>query len=116
MAAKSKAKGTALRRRLNPRPSASFEFVDSSVRRFDAARLITGAAPRDVTGYVARLATQFIALNRPHFADVGVEVSQEFDGSRVLLVFSASTQIGAVPLISPTSGRPDHALVIKPRF
>ncbi|OPX87207.1 MAG: McrBC 5-methylcytosine restriction system component [Pelotomaculum sp. PtaB.Bin104] len=40
----------------------------------------------------------------------------DYDGSAVDVVLQAGTRVGALPLLSPTTGRPDYGLIIKPRF
>jgi hypothetical protein len=62
------------------------------------------------------VAKQFIAQNRGLLCDFGVVIEPEYDGSQVELLVKTGTQIGAIPLLSPTTGRPDYGLVIKPRF
>lgn len=64
----------------------------------------------------AWLATQFSIDNRGILKDFGVTVETKYDGQKVSLLFSSSNCIGAVPLLSPTSGRIDYGLIIKPRF
>ena len=64
----------------------------------------------------ARLAAQFITDNRGILNDFGVTIETKYDGQRVSLLFSSSNYIGAAPLRSPTSGRVDYGLIIKPRF
>ncbi|HYM14828.1 MAG TPA: hypothetical protein VEZ14_04665 [Dehalococcoidia bacterium] len=75
-----------------------------------------GEAPRDPNSLAARLATQFIERNRTRFVEMGVEAEQHYDGSSVDLLFRTTTKIGAIPLISPVTGRDDYGLVVKPRF
>ncbi len=95
---------------------ACFEAVDGSTLRIPAATLLRGQSPRDPSSQSARLAAQFITQNRPRLEQIGVEAEQHYDGGSVDLVLRTSTQIGAVPLVSPTTGRHDYGLVIKPRF
>ena len=93
-----------------------FEAVDSGTLRVAATTLIRGAHPRDPASQAARLAGHFIERNRSTLSQVGAAIEQEYDGSRVDLVIRTGTNIGAVPLISPTTGRADYGLVVKPRF
>jgi hypothetical protein len=62
------------------------------------------------------LANQFIQHNRGILNQFGVTSEIAFDGSIVDIVFRTSTRVGAIPLLSPTSGQPDYGLVIQPRF
>jgi hypothetical protein len=78
--------------------------------------LIRGAPPRDPASQSARLAGHFIERNRATVSQIGASIEQQYDGSGVDLVVRTGTTIGAVPLISPTTGRPDYGLVVKPRF
>lgn len=93
-----------------------FETTDSGTVRIPATTLIRGAHPRDPESQAARLAGHFIERNRPILSRVDATVEQQYDGSRVDLVVQTGTNIGAVPLVSPTTGRPDFGLIVKPRF
>lgn len=99
-----------------PSRSTCIEMVDFGVTRFDATSLIRGAQPRDVAGSSARLAEQFLHQNAGVLGSLGVSSSVSYDGSNVAVIFRSSNKVGAVPLISPTSGRIDFGLVINPRF
>ncbi len=63
-----------------------------------------------------RTAENFLQSNRGILRDFGifaeVGLCRGTPGIRVL----PSTRIGAFPLLSPTSGRPDYGMVIEPRF
>ena len=93
-----------------------FECQDSSEQQLDAARLIRGDLPRDPQSMAARLANQFIDQNRGVFRNFDVQAEQTYDGSRSWLVLKTGLNAGAFPLISPTTGRPEYGMVIKPRF
>lgn len=93
-----------------------FEITDSSTTPIDAAFLLQGSAPRDPNPQIARLARQFVELNRGVLSQIGTTVAQQFDGRAVSLQLSAGTHIGAVPLTSPTTGQPDIGLTVRPRF
>jgi 5-methylcytosine-specific restriction endonuclease McrBC regulatory subunit McrC len=43
-------------------------------------------------------------------------VEPRYDGSKVDLVFSTASTVGAVPLLSPTTGRFDYGFIVRPRF
>lgn len=98
------------------RDTACFEVEDNSWRKIPAATLIRGSAPRSPEGMAARLAQQFLRQNRGILKDFGIESRVNYDGFSVDIHVKASGQVGAIPLLSPTSGRPDYGLVIKPRF
>jgi len=74
----------------------------------------TGSA--DPTAQAARLADQFIKQNTPLFELLLVSVQRDYDGRDVLLKIESGSAVGALPLISPLTGRPDMGLVIQPRF
>jgi McrBC 5-methylcytosine restriction system component len=93
-----------------------WEARDSDVLRFPAQALLRGHAPRDPSSQSARLAAQFIAQNRVMLNGLGVVAESAFDGTSVDLVVRTNTHIGAIPLLSPTTGRPDYGLVVRPRF
>ena len=92
------------------------EITDSSTYYLPATFLIQGALPRDPQAQAAHLGQQFIRQNQGILKNFDVSVNQNYDGNKVDLVFEARTKVGALPLLSPTTGRPDYGLVIKPRF
>ncbi len=99
-----------------PVGSNTFEMPDSSTRRFPADFLLRGAPPRDPSRQTARLADQFLERNRPRFRALDIEVQPRYDGARVELLVRAGIKIGAIPLLSPTTGKSDYGIVVRPRF
>ena len=99
-----------------PRPSVCLETRDSTVFRRQATFLVSASGGRDLQAQAARLANQFIQQNRGILSQFGVASEIGYDGSTVDVVFRTSTRVGAIPLLSPTSGRPDYGLIIQPRF
>ncbi len=93
-----------------------FEAKDSSVTRLSADFLLRGQRSRDPASQTARLADQFVDLNRGIFRQLELEIEPHYRNATVELDVRAGTCIGAIPLISPTSGRHDYGLVIRPRF
>ncbi|MCB0167817.1 MAG: hypothetical protein KDI79_26560 [Anaerolineae bacterium] len=93
-----------------------FEIVDSSTHYIPATFLVQGTLQRDPQAQAARLAQQFIRQNQGILKDFDISVELAYDGNTVDLTFEANTKVGALPLLSPTTGRPDYGLVIKPRF
>jgi hypothetical protein len=71
---------------------------------------------RDPFPQAARLVEQFAAQNRSLFSRLDVKVGQHFDGKDLFVRLESGSAVGAVPLFSPTSARPDYGLVIQPRF
>jgi hypothetical protein len=43
-------------------------------------------------------------------------IRRDYDGRQVLLHIDSGSAVGAVPLVSPISGRRDFGLVVQPRF
>jgi len=64
----------------------------------------------------ARLARQFIEMNRGILGNFDVQAAADYDGSQMWLVIKTGIKAGAFPLLSPTSGKPEYGMVIKPRF
>jgi hypothetical protein len=121
----SAAKNTRIRRRrgrhsdLEPavsRERRCFEAADSRVTTTPASFLLRGQPSRDPSSQVARLAEQFIESNRSAFRQLDLIVEPHYRNSAIELDIHAGTRIGAIPLISPTSGQYDYGLVIRPRF
>lgn len=101
---------------VRPSRSTCIEMVDFGVTRFDATRFIIGDKSRDPSGSSARLAEQFLNQNSGVLSSMGVSGSLTYDGLNTEVVFRSSSKVGAVPLLSPTSGRVDFGLVVNPRF
>jgi hypothetical protein len=93
-----------------------FECTDSDIQRINATRLIQSEIPRDPESMAARLSRQFLDRNWEIFNRYDVQASQEYDGRDVWLVLRTGLQSGAFPLFSPTSGKPDYGMIIRPRF
>ncbi|MGB9905265.1 MAG: hypothetical protein ACPLQO_11465, partial [Desulfotomaculales bacterium] len=98
------------------RESPCFEILDSSTARLPALFLLKGQIPREPQSQAARLANQFIQQNRGILQNFNICANLDYDGQSVDVIFRAGTKIGALPLLSPTSGRPDYGLIIRPRF
>src|ERR1700733_1383592 len=73
----------------------------------------TSADPAAPAG---RLAHKFLTQNAPLFQRLQVSIQRDYDGRDVLLHIDSGSAIGAVPLVSPLSGRQDFGLVVQPRF
>jgi len=102
-----------VRARTNP---LIFECIDSDEQRVNATRLIQGDLPRDPQAMAARLTKQFIEQNGGILSNFDVQASQDYDGNNIWLVLKTGIKAGAFPLLSPTSGKPEYGMVIKPRF
>jgi hypothetical protein len=124
VAAKSLTARKSRRQSRNSYPSASRRLTDnvcieledhSSVKRsavdfFQLRRL------RDPHPQAAHLAEQFINQNRPLMSYLDGRMEGNYDGKDVSLVIHAGSAVGAIPLFSPTTARPDYGIVVKPRF
>jgi hypothetical protein len=99
-----------------PVHSNTFEMPDSSTYAFSADLLLRGARQRDSASQASRLADQFLERNRSHFRALDLEVQTRYDGARVELVVRSGIRIGAIPLLSPTTGKSDYGIVVRPRF
>jgi hypothetical protein len=87
---------------------------DTSLTRIDAeflARSKSGDPSRD-----AKLAHQFIDQNAKTLGQFSVNARVDFDGNDVFVVFQSGPHIGAFPLVSPVTGKPEITLVVRPRF
>lgn len=93
-----------------------FEATDSSVRTISPARLLRGMQPRDLESVAARLGEQFVAANRTNLGHLGTDASLTHTGRSVEVRLQTSGVVGAVPLVSPVSGREDLGLIVRPRF
>jgi hypothetical protein len=93
-----------------------FEGLDSTITRISALFLLRGQPSRDPSSQIARLADQFVELNSNAFRELDLSVEPHYRNSNIDLDVRAGTYIGAIPLISPTTGKHDYGLVIRPRF
>jgi McrBC 5-methylcytosine restriction system component len=91
------------------------EALDSSECDLEADFLLQSQPPRDPAAQTARLSDQFVRQNRDRLAPLDVVIEPRFDGSRVRLRIRTGTRVGAISLISPTTGKSDYGLVVKPR-
>ncbi|HPQ28456.1 MAG TPA: hypothetical protein PLQ82_08240 [Desulfobacteraceae bacterium] len=91
-------------------------MTDLGILELPGQFLMRDEKARNPEVQIARLASQFIRDNRGILKDYGVSVETKYDGQNVSLSFTSTNCIGALPLLSPTSGRTDYGLIIKPRF
>jgi len=70
----------------------------------------------DPAPQAARLADQFITQNATILRLLDVSIRRDYDGTDLLLHIESNSAVGAVPLVSPLSARPDFGLVVQPRF
>jgi McrBC 5-methylcytosine restriction system component len=62
------------------------------------------------------MAEQFVQQNRSLLSLLDVQIERDYDGNDVQLIMKAGSAVGAIPLFSPTTARPDFGIVIQPRF
>ncbi len=93
-----------------------FEVDDLSTLKVSSKFLLKGNSVRNPESILGRLSKQFINENRGILSSYDVEAFSSFDGREVTISFKTGTKIGAIPLLSPTSGKVDFGFIIKPRF
>lgn len=89
---------------------------DNSELSTSAADFFQIGKALDPAGQSAKLAEQFISRNRTNFSFAEMECDTKFNGREVLIQLKTKNTIGALPLISPITGMPDHGVIVKPRF
>jgi hypothetical protein len=99
-----------------PRQTVCLETTDSTLFRRPAAFLNWASTARDPQTQAALLANQFIQQNRGILHQLGVVIEIAYDRSTVDFFFRTGTRVGAIPLISPTTGQLDYGLIVQPRF
>ena len=103
-------------RQLKPAEEVCLELMDHSITERSAIHFFRLRGIRDPHAQAARMAEQFIKQNRALVSLLDVRIQQDYDGNDVRLLIQAGAAVGAIPLISPTSARPDFGLVVQPRF
>lgn len=99
-----------------PAKEVCLELSDHSIARHSAVDFFQLRGFRDSHIQAARIADQFITQNRSLMSLLDVSVERDYDGNDVRLIIKAGGAVGAIPLISPTTARPDYGLVVQPRF
>ena len=92
------------------------ELQDQSIATRSAIDFFQLRSQRDPHIQAARLAEQFVNQNRSLMSQLDVRIDQQYDGHDVRLVIQAGNAVGAIPLFSPMTARPDFGLVVQPRF
>lgn len=102
---------------LGPRQTSFVTLDDNSELSTSAAEFFhLDKSLADPNSASAKLAEQLITQNRPIFSLAGIDCKSEFNGHQVSLHLKTGNTIGAIPLISPVSGKADYGLIVKPRF
>lgn len=71
---------------------------------------------RDPLSEAAKLSEQLLIQNRSVLALAQLRCEREFNGRDLRIHFHSGNTIGAIPLLSPTTGKPDYGVIIGPRF
>lgn len=103
-----------------PQPSAA-SFItldDNSTASCLAVELfnLKDRRARDPLGEAAKLSEQLFMRNRSVLALAQLQCEREFNGRDLRIHFRSGNTIGAIPLLSPTTGKPDYGVIIGPRF
>ena len=101
---------------IKPARDICLELQDHGRVTKSATELFGTKSSADPGGLAARLSEQFIIQNAPLFNLLDVRVHRDYDGSEVLFHIESGSAIGAIPLISPLTRKPDFGLIIQPRF
>ena len=83
------------------------ELQDHTRVTKSAVAFFGSKASADPAAQAARLADQFITQNAPLFQLLQVSIQRDYDGRDVLLHIDSGSAIGAVPLVSPLTAKPD---------
>ena len=89
---------------------------DSTETFVGALEWLGGGSGQSAEATAERRAEGLLEVNRGLLRELRVEASITRRGGRPGIQFRPGTRIGAVPLASPVSGRPELGLVIEPRI
>jgi hypothetical protein len=95
-------------------PADTIKLKDTSVGRIAASAIARSGRGDDARQ--AHLAHLFIDRNGRTLEQFKIEARVDYDGKQVYVVFKSGAAIGAFPLVSPLSGKPEVSLVVGPRF
>jgi hypothetical protein len=101
---------------VRPTQDICLELQDHSRVTKSAVEFFGNKGSADPSAQAARLADLFIKQNAPLFRLLQVNVHRDYDGRDVLLNIESGSAVGAIPLLSPLTARPDFGLVVQPRF
>jgi hypothetical protein len=101
-------------RRVERIPAEAILLADTSSSRVPAS--VLARMPAGDPGREAHLAHLFIDRNQKTLGQFKIDARVDFDGNRVYVTFQPGPIIGAFPLVSPLSGKPDVTLIVRPRF
>jgi hypothetical protein len=86
--------------------------VESAVKIFRLAKLDR----RQRLPTAARLTNRLMKRNASILSSASIECIPEFRSDDVFLRLRTGNTVGAIPLISPTTGKADYGVIVKPRF
>lgn len=92
------------------------EIKDSDLTNIKTGFLSRQIKARDPNPIAAKLLNQFLKINRSTFQEFGLDARPLYTGDELILQIRSSVKIGAMPLVSPITFKPDYGLIIKPRF
>ncbi len=101
---------------VKPTSDICLELQDHTRITKSAIALFGSKDSADPAGNAARLADQFIMQNKSLLQLLEVSIQRDYDGRDVLLHVDSGSSVGAIPLVSPLTARPDFGLVVQPRF
>jgi McrBC 5-methylcytosine restriction system component len=64
----------------------------------------------------SKFTDQLIKQNRPVLSLAQIQCEKEFDGREVFIRLQTGNTIGAIPLVSPSTGKADYGVIVRPRF
>ncbi len=98
--------------------SFTLKIQDSSQSKLNDDFLIhaRNVDPRTRNSIKARLFKQFLSINRNLLSLFDLTAYPLFDGDNFDVRIESKSKIGALPLISPVTYKPDYSLIISPRF
>ena len=96
--------------------SSELEISDLQTAYLGTGFLSQYANGRNRDAITARLVHQFMNLNRHAFRKLNIDPQLHYTGAELKLKLSSHSTIGAVPLVSPVTYKPEFSLICKPRF
>jgi len=94
----------------------TIEIPDTSERTMEATFLTKGNLGLNPNQQLANMGQYFIKSNAGVLKDFGVNCDISFTEKKVALRLRTSSTVGAFPLVSPSSGKHEIGMIIKPRF
>lgn len=92
------------------------QALPDSSERFIPALEWLGGDGRDPLKTAEQRAELLLRSNAGVFREMGVEIVPSQRHGQPGLLARTSTRVGAIPLLSPITGRPDFGLTVEPRF